>query len=82
MKWQKKKLQRLELFLEFLVFGIVLGVVEDLIAVKLATGHVITWGTVGIIILITIPFAIIGELVVDNIDFAGKLHRKLQASNA
>lgn len=78
MQWKKEKLKRLEVFFEFLIFGIVIGVIEDLIAVKLATGYAITWVTVGIIVLVTIPFAAIGELIIDNIDFAGKLHRKLQ----
>lgn len=78
MKWGKQKLKRLEVFIEFLIFGIVIGVIEDLIAVKLATGYAITWSTVGIIVLVTIPFAAIGELVIDNIDFAAKLYRKLQ----
>ena len=57
--------RRLEIFLEFLIFGIVMGVVEDLIAVKIATGVTITWSTVGIIVLIAIPFAFIGEVIVD-----------------
>lgn len=75
---KKKNLKRLEVFFEFFIFGIVIGVVEDLIAVKLTTGYSITWHTVGIVILITIPFAVIGELVIDNIDFVGKFHKKLQ----
>lgn len=81
MKWKKKTLRRLEVFAEFLVFGVIIGVIEDLIAVKAATGYPITWSTVGIIVLVTIPFAILGELVVDNIDFVGKIHRKLQDKN-
>ena len=42
-----------------------MGVAEDLIAVKLTTGEPITSRTLAIIILVAIPFAIIGELVVD-----------------
>ena len=78
MKFGKEKIRRLEIFSEFLIFGVVAGVIEDLIAVKIATDHIITWSTVGIIILVTIPFAVIGELIVDNIDFASKAHRILQ----
>jgi len=55
--------------LEFLIFGVVVGVIEDLIAVKVATGTTITWRIFGIIVLIAIPFAIIGELLVDQLDF-------------
>lgn len=63
-----KKHKKIEVIIEFLIFGIVLGIVEDALAVKLITGEAITWSTIGIIVLITIPFAIIGELVVDNIN--------------
>lgn len=67
--------KRLEVFLEFLVFGIVIGVIEDIIAVKLATGEPITKEVFGIVVLVAIPFAILGELVVDRIDFV-KLFKK------
>lgn len=69
------KAKRLSLFFEFLVFGILIGLVEDLIAVKVATGATITWETVGIVVLVTIPFAILGELVVDNIDMTSFFHK-------
>jgi len=65
MNWRK-----LEIIFEFLIFGILLGITEDLIAIKLATGTPITWHVIGIVVLIAIPFAIIGELVFDRIDFA------------
>lgn len=74
MKLEKEAIKKVEIFAEFLVFGIIIGIVEDLIAVKLTTGDMITWTMVGIIVLVTIPFAIIGELIVDNIDFATKLY--------
>jgi hypothetical protein len=61
------KLKRLEVALEFFIFGVILGVVEDAIAVKIVTGEPITWKMIGIIVLVTIPFAIIGEIVVDNL---------------
>ena len=65
----EKKWRRLELFLEFLIFGIIVGIIEDIVAVKLSTGEPITWKIVGIIVLVAIPFAVIGELIVDRIDF-------------
>ena len=71
MKWQ-----RVEVFSEFLVFGILVGVIEDIIAVKVVADVAITWGTVGIIVLIAIPFAVLGEVVVDRIDFI-ELFRKI-----
>jgi hypothetical protein len=60
--------KQLELFFEFLIFGVIMGVVEDLIAVKLATGEPITMKVVGVVIIVAIPFAAIGELIVDRTD--------------
>jgi len=59
----------LEVFLEFLIFGIIVGVTEDLIAVKVVADVPITRHVVGIIVLIAIPFALLGEVLVDRIDF-------------
>ncbi|MDP3956018.1 MAG: hypothetical protein Q8Q18_02130 [bacterium] len=61
--------KRLEVLFEFLMFGIVIGIIEDLIAVKLATGESITKETLLIVVAVAIPFAIIGEIIADNIDF-------------
>jgi hypothetical protein len=71
------RLKKLEVMLEFLIFGIVLGVVEDAIAVKLISGEPITWSVVGIIVLITIPFAVLGELVVDNVSIVRGIKKML-----
>jgi hypothetical protein len=60
--------RRLEIFVEFLLFGVVMGVAEDLIAVYLSTGEPITWHIIGIVILVAIPFAVIGEIIVDKQD--------------
>jgi len=56
-------------FSEFLIFGIIVGVIEDLIAVEVVADVAITWHVVGIIVLIAIPFALLGEVLVDRIDF-------------
>jgi len=56
-------------FSEFLIFGIVVGVIEDLIAVEVVADVKITWHVIGIIVLIAIPFALLGEVLVDRIDF-------------
>jgi len=63
---------RLEVFLEFLIFGILMGVTEDVIAVTLVTGQPITLESILIITIVAIPFAIIGELIVDRIDLVRK----------
>lgn len=65
----QKTEKKLEVIFEFLVFGIIVGVIEDVIAVKTVTGEAITWKAIGIIVVVAIPFAILGELVADNIDF-------------
>lgn len=64
--------KRLEVFLEFLIFGVIMGTVEDFVAVYLVTGMTITLRAIFIIILVAIPFAVIGELIVDRIDIASK----------
>ncbi len=64
MKFNRK---RVEIFAEFLVFGIAMGIVEDVIALKLATGEPITWRVIWIVTLVAIPFAAIGELIVDRV---------------
>jgi len=58
---------------EFLIFGILIGITEDLIAIKFATGEPITFKIIGIVILIAIPFAVLGEVIFDRIDFASML---------
>lgn len=62
MKFNRK---RVEVFAEFLVFGVAMGIVEDVIALKLATSEPITWRVIAIVTLVAIPFAALGELIVD-----------------
>lgn len=61
--------RRLELFLEFFVFGLVMGVVEDALVITLVTGASISLQVVGVVALVTLPFAVFGELVVDRTDW-------------
>ncbi len=70
-KWHK-----IEIIFELLVFGIIVGVAEDVIAIKIATGEPITWKVVGIVVIVAIPFAILGEVVFDRINFA-KIFKRL-----
>ena len=64
-----------EVIFEFLIFGVLIGITEDLIAIKFATGEPITFKIIGIVILIAIPFAVLGEVIFDRIDFASMLKR-------
>lgn len=63
---EKGKLIRL---LEFFLVGLVLGIVEDLLAIKFSTGAAITWKTVQVASLVALPFAIFSELIVDHPKF-------------
>ncbi len=60
---------RVEVFFEFLVFGIAIGVIEDLIAISVATDAVITSKVILIVVFVAIPFAFLGEVLVDKVDF-------------
>jgi len=69
-----------EVIFELLVFGIIIGITEDLLAIKLATDDPITWKVIGIVVVIAIPFAILGEVIFDRIDFA-KIFKKMFEKN-
>jgi hypothetical protein len=70
-----KKWKKIEVIFELIIFGIIIGITEDLIAIKLATEAPITPKVIGIVILIAIPFAFIGEVIFDRIDFADIFQR-------
>lgn len=61
--------KRVEVFLEFLIFGVLIGVIEDLIAVRVVANEPITLEVVKVVVLIAVPFAFLGEIVIDRIDF-------------
>jgi hypothetical protein len=61
--------KRIYIFLHFLIGGILLGILEDLILISIASDKVFTLSILGIIFLVTLPFAFIGEYIVDRIDF-------------
>lgn len=65
---KKSSAHRIGVMLEFFIFGVLIGITEDLIAIKFATDAEITLDVIWIVVLVAIPFAILGELVVDNID--------------
>lgn len=63
--------------LEFLVIGVAMGLVEDLIVVTLATGERLSWHIVWVVLVVAVPFAFISEIVVDSPKFWEKLfHQK------
>lgn len=64
--------RKTELLLEFFVYGLLLGITEDLIAIFIATGEPITLRVILIAAAVALPFAIFSELVVDKLDFLGK----------
>jgi len=61
--------------LEFFVIGIVFGVTEDFIAIKVAAGATSTLDTIKVAFWVALPFAIFSELVVDHPNFWKKLFR-------
>lgn len=60
------KTSHVERFLEFVVVGVIFGTIEDLIAVKLATGESISLNMIGIVVAVAIPFAAFSELYIDH----------------
>jgi hypothetical protein len=59
--------------LEFLIIGVVMGIGEDLLAVKLATDATIDWRIIWVVVAVAIPFAFVSEIIVDNPKFWQKL---------
>jgi hypothetical protein len=59
--------------IEFFIIGVLFGVIEDLIAISLATKGEFKWEYVGIAVVVAVPFAFISEIVVDHPDFWKKI---------
>lgn len=59
-----REMNRLRL-LEFFLIGVVLGLVEDVIAIALATETKIDLEVILIALFVAFPFAVLSELVVD-----------------
>lgn len=64
--------------IEFLVIGLALGVLEDAIAIKSATGTAINFSVLKVAFIVALPFAILSELIVDHPDFWKKVMRFLK----
>jgi len=59
----KKKTLRI---VEFLVIGVLFGLIEDLIAIEAVSSVMITPRVILIVLGVAIPFAVISELIVDH----------------
>lgn len=71
-----KRHRKKELFLEFLIFGVLIGVIEDLTAFYFSIGQAITSKVILTAFIIAIPFAFVSELLIDKIDFEKSLKKK------
>lgn len=58
--------------IEFFLVGLVMGIIEDLVAIKFATDATITLDTIKVAFLVALPFGIVSDLLVD-----GKFFRKM-----
>ena len=74
-------LRRLEVFLEFLIFGVIIGITEDLIVIQFATEARITWSVFLIVFLVSIPFAFLGEVLIDRVNFIEILRKIFKIKN-
>ncbi len=54
---------------EFFIIGLLFGIVEDVLAITLATGGHFEWKYIWIAAIVALPFAVISELIVDHPDF-------------
>ena len=66
------RLKKLRL-LEFLAIGVIMGTIEDLIAVAFATDAEINLGVIAVVFAVALPFAFLSEIVVDHPRFWEKL---------
>lgn len=62
-------------FLEFFIVGLVLGVIEDLIAISLATEKAIDFRVFVVALFVALPFAIFSELIVDHDKFKNLMRK-------
>lgn len=64
--------------IEFFILGVVMGISEDLIAIRLATEAEITWHVFKTAFLVAIPFAVISEIVADSKIFRREIEKILK----
>ena len=61
--------------MEFFIVGLVMGIIEDLIAIKVATDATINFRVLWVVFLVAIPFAFLSEIVVDHPRFWEKFFK-------
>lgn len=63
---------------EFLIIGVLFGLVEDIIAVRAVSDVLINTKVIGTVLLVAVPFAIMSELIVDHPRFWEilRIHRR------
>ncbi len=64
--------------LEFLIIGLGMGILEDLLAIWLATDDAINFQILYIVVAVAIPFAFISEIVVDHPRFWEKIFKSVK----
>lgn len=62
-------------FIEFFIVGLVLGVIEDLIAIFLVTKEPIDLRVFWIAFFVALPFAVFSELIVDHDKFKNLMRK-------
>ena len=62
--------------IEFLIIGVVMGTIEDLLAVVFATGEPINFRILWVVFLVALPFAFVSEVVVDHPRFWERIFRR------
>lgn len=58
---------------EFFIVGLLFGIIEDLIAIMLATEGYFKWRYVAVAAVVALPFAYISEVIVDHPNFWKKI---------
>lgn len=66
------RLKKLRL-VEFLIIGVLMGVLEDLLAIAFATNAEIKPHVILVVFLVALPFAFISEVIVDHPRFWEKI---------
>ncbi len=74
-----EKIKKLRL-LEFVIIGVVMGIIEDLIAITLATDAEINFGVFLTVFAVALPFAFISEIIVDHPNFWRKIFHRNSSS--
>ena len=72
--------RKIEQFLEFLIIGLGVNTVENLLVLQYTTKVEITWEIFSTSLWFAIPFAIISEIIVDHPEFWKIFSRKKKES--